>query len=102
MEKVIQRFRAFVELLSAQKVEYLIIGAHALAFHGRPRYTNDLDVFVRRSPENLSALQRVLDAFGFASLKLTQDDFGPDSFVQLTRRRACPNRPHHFHLRARF
>ena len=35
-------FRAFVELLNAHKVEYLIIGAHALAFHGRPRYTNDL------------------------------------------------------------
>ena len=34
-------FRAFVELLNAHKVEYLIIGAHALAFHGRPRYTND-------------------------------------------------------------
>ena len=76
-------FRAFVELLNAQRVEYLIIGAHALAFHGRPRYTNDLDVFVRRSPENLSALLRVLDAFGFASPNLTQDDFGPDSFVQL-------------------
>jgi hypothetical protein len=76
-------FRAFVELLNAHRVEYLIVGAHALAFHGRPRYTNDLDIFVRRSPENLAALLRVLDAFGFGSLKLTEVDFGADSFVQL-------------------
>jgi hypothetical protein len=75
-------FRVFVELLNDNKVDYLIIGAHALAFHGRPRFTNDLDVFVRRSPENLAALLRALEAFGFGSLKLTAEDFGPGVFVQ--------------------
>ncbi len=76
-------FRAFVELLNAQKVEFLIIGAHALAFHGRPRYTNDLDIFIRRTPENIAAVLHALQWFGFGSLRLTADDFGPDSFVQL-------------------
>ena len=76
-------FHAFIELFNAHEVDYLIIGAHALAFHGRPRYTNDLDIFVRRTPENISAVLRALAAFGFGSLGLTPDDFGPDSFVQL-------------------
>ena len=76
-------FRAFVELFSANKVEYLIIGAHALASHGRPRYTSDLDVFVRGSDANLAALLLALEAFGFGSLKLTPADFGPDQFVRL-------------------
>ncbi len=49
-------FRTFVELLNAHKVEYLIIGAHAPAFRGRLRHTNDLDIFVRPSPENLASL----------------------------------------------
>ncbi len=82
-DAALPRFRAFVELLNANKVEYLIIGAHALAFHGRPRYTNDLDVFVRGSDENLTALLGVLQAFGFGSLNLTAADFGPGLFVQL-------------------
>ena len=44
--------REFVELLNANKVEYLVVGAFAVAFHGVPRYTADLDLLVRPTIEN--------------------------------------------------
>ncbi|MCW5965175.1 MAG: hypothetical protein KIT83_14150 [Bryobacterales bacterium] len=54
-----QDFIEFVECLNKRDVEYLLIGAHALAYHGVPRFTGDLDILVRVSPENL---RRTLDA----------------------------------------
>jgi hypothetical protein len=45
-------WRAFIESLNSNGVEYVIVGAVALAYHGFPRYTGDLDVLVRNSPEN--------------------------------------------------
>jgi hypothetical protein len=51
------------------------VGAVALAHHGLPRYTGDLDVWVRNSPENARKLEQSLQSFGFASLGLTARDF---------------------------
>ena len=45
-------WRAFIESLNSNGVEYLVVGAVALAHHGFPRYTGDLDVLVRNSPDN--------------------------------------------------
>jgi hypothetical protein len=77
-------FRDLLALLNENKVEYLIVGAYALAFYGAPRYTGDIDVFVRPHPENA---QRVLDAlidFGFEFSNLAVDDFcTPNRVVQL-------------------
>ena len=53
--------REFIELLNSRGVEYVIVGAHSLAFHGRPRYTGDLDILVRPSPENA---EKLADRFG--------------------------------------
>lgn len=79
-----QDFKELLELLNAHKVEYLIVGAHALAFYGAPRFTGDLDVLVRPDKDNA---QKVLDAladFGFGSLKLTAEDFSQsDKVIQL-------------------
>lgn len=50
--------------LRSHGVEFLIVGAHALAFHARPRFTGDLDVFLRRSAENKERTHRALAAFG--------------------------------------
>jgi hypothetical protein len=44
-------FKEFIELLNSNRVEDVIVGGYALAFHGTPRYTGDLDILVRRSPE---------------------------------------------------
>jgi hypothetical protein len=75
--------REFVELLNSHRVEFVIVGAHALAFHGWPRTTSDIDILVRRSPENADRLEKVITEFGFASLKLTAQHFlEPDQVFQ--------------------
>lgn len=50
--------REFVELFDANKLEYLVVGAFAAAFHGFPRYTADLDLFIRPTRENADELQK--------------------------------------------
>lgn len=74
-------FREFVELLNANGVEYLVVGGYALAAHGQPRYTGDLDLWLRVTPRNLLAALRALDEFGFGSLGLRADDFQTDGAV---------------------
>ena len=76
-------FKEFVELLNAKCVEYLVVGGYALAAHGHPRYTGDIDFWVRSGPVNLSRLLSALDEFGFGSLGLVANDFGRNSVVQL-------------------
>ena len=68
-------WRAFIESLNSHGVEYVVVGAVALAHHGHPRYTGDLDVLVHNSPENAHRLELVLTGFGFASLGLKAADF---------------------------
>jgi len=82
--------REFVGLLNSHRVEFLVVGAHALAWHGLPRYTKDIDFLVHATPENAEALLRVLEQFGFGSFGLKSQDFlAPDQVVQLGRE---PNR----------
>ncbi|MEM9592854.1 MAG: hypothetical protein AAGD06_01225 [Acidobacteriota bacterium] len=54
----------FIELLNSNSVEYLVVGGHAVGFHGFPRMTGDVDFFVRADEENASRLVEVLRAFG--------------------------------------
>ena len=58
----------FIGLLNAEKVRYLVVGAHALAANGRPRATQDLDIFIERTKANIARLASALRAFGFAEL----------------------------------
>jgi hypothetical protein len=62
-------------LLNSHRVEYLVVGAWAVAFHGRPRYTGDVDIFLRRDPANATRMMQVIEAFGFGATGLTQADF---------------------------
>ncbi|HEX8378813.1 MAG TPA: hypothetical protein VF602_13430 [Pedobacter sp.] len=59
----------------------MIVGAHALAFHGKPRHTGDLDIWIKPSSENADKMMRVLNDFGFGSLNLTTDDFLRENYV---------------------
>lgn len=59
--------REFVELLNSRKVDYLVVDGHAVAFHGYPRFTGDIDFFVRPTGENADRIMDVLVAFGFGS-----------------------------------
>jgi hypothetical protein len=68
-------FREFIELLRSERVEYVVVGAYAVAWHGHPRYTSDLDLLVRASPENAERVVNVLRAFGFGSPGLKAADF---------------------------
>ncbi|MFQ6092117.1 MAG: hypothetical protein ACE5OR_05460 [bacterium] len=82
--EVQQDFRDLLALFNAQEVDYIVVGAHALAFHGAPRYTGDMDILVRPDSENAQRILRALGEFGFGSLDLKVEDFTvPDKVVQL-------------------
>lgn len=68
-------YKEFVELLNANEVKYLVVGGYAVALHGYPRYTKDLDVWIERSSENAERLLNALKGFGFGSLDITSNDF---------------------------
>lgn len=82
--KLYHDFKELLELFNAQKVEYIIVGGYALAFHGAPRYTGDIDILVRPAAENARRVLAALDEFGFGSVGLTEEDFKIlDKVVQL-------------------
>ncbi len=70
-----QDFREFIKSLNAHDVKYLIVGGYALALHGHPRYTKDLDVWIEASQDNAAHLLKALEDFGFDSLGLNINDF---------------------------
>lgn len=77
-------FKEFIELLNRHKVRYLVVGGYAVAFHGYPRYTKDLDVWIELSPENADNVINALEEFGFGSLGLKPEDFlENDQIIQL-------------------
>lgn len=77
-------FKELLESFNARRVEYVIVGAYALAHHGVPRFTGDLDVLVRPTPDNARRILTALNAFGFESAGFTVDDFTtPERVVQL-------------------
>ncbi|MEE4599790.1 MAG: DUF6036 family nucleotidyltransferase [Desulfobacteraceae bacterium] len=77
-------FREFIELLNENEVRYLVVGGYAVAFHGHPRYTKDLDVWIGLSPENANKILDALIKFGFGSLGLKSEDFlESDQIIQL-------------------
>jgi hypothetical protein len=61
-------FRDFVCLLNRHEVEYVLVGAYALAYHGVPRATQDFDLYVRPTPQNAARMARALEEFGFVGL----------------------------------
>lgn len=82
--------REFVALLLSRKVEFLLVGGYALAFHGAARFTEDIDFLVLVSPENAGKLADLIEDFGFGELGLSKEDFlDPDQVIQLGR---APNR----------
>jgi hypothetical protein len=74
-------FKEFIELLNENNVGYLVVGGYAVAFHGHPRYTKDLDVWIDLSPDNADKILNALKQFGFGSLGLKPDDFLEDGQI---------------------
>ncbi len=79
-----QDFNEFVQLLLANDVRFLIIGGYALAAHGAPRYTGDLDTWLWVNDDNANRVLVVLESFGFGSLNITREDLlNPNTVIQL-------------------
>ena len=66
-------FDEFIGYLTAHGVEFVVVGAYALAFHGAPRFTGDLDILIRPTLDNAARLLAALDAFGFPVPELTPE-----------------------------
>lgn len=67
-------FDEFCGLLNAHRVEFVIVGAYALAFHGAPRFTGDLDILVRPTEDNGRRVLAAIADFGFPPGALTPSD----------------------------
>ncbi len=68
-------FKEFLKLLNSHQIKYLLIGGYAVNYHGYPRTTGDMDIWVPIQKENAEKLVDVLSKFGFESAKLTVDLF---------------------------
>ncbi len=79
-----QDFKEFIQLLNDNQVNYLVIGGYAVAIHGHPRYTKDIDIWIEISEKNSQKIITALTEFGFGSLGLTAQDFQePHQIIQL-------------------
>jgi hypothetical protein len=79
-----QDFKEFIQSLNDNQVRYLVIGGYAVALHGYPRYTKDIDIWVEMTQENAENMLKALEQFGFGSLDIELEDFlKPDSVIQL-------------------
>ena len=79
-----QDFREFIRSLNDNGVRYLVIGGYAVALHGYPRYTKDIDIWIEMRADNAERMVAALEQFGFGSLGLQAADFlVPDQIVQL-------------------
>lgn len=79
-----QDFKEFIQSLNDNQVRYLVVGGYAVALHGYPRYTKDIDIWIQLAPKNASRIISALEQFGFGSLGLKEQDFlAPDTIIQL-------------------
>lgn len=77
-------FKEFIASLNDKGVRYLVVGGYAVALHGHPRYTKDLDVWIEMNESNAARLLEALRQFGFDSLGLEVQDFlVADQIMQL-------------------
>lgn len=79
-----QRLDEFVALLNDKQVRYLVIGGYAVGFHSRPKFTDDIDIWIDNSLENAEKVLAVLNEFGFSELDITVNDLmDADNVIQL-------------------
>jgi hypothetical protein len=79
-----KNFKEFIKLLNKNEVRYLIVGGYAVALHGHPRYTKDLDIWIWINETNVKKLIQTLKEFGFSALGFNSKDFlTPGNIVQL-------------------
>lgn len=74
-------FEDFIQLLNKHKVAYMIVGGYALALHGRPRHTGDLDIWINISDDNATRMVTVLNDFGMGQLGFQKEDFLQPGYI---------------------
>ncbi len=72
--KIIKDLQEFLALLQKNDVRYLIVGGYAIAYHARPRYTDDIDIWIEANPANAVKIINVLSEFGFPTETLNPDE----------------------------
>ena len=75
MERVEKDYEKFLQLLISNNVRYCIVGAYAVAYHVRPRYTKDMDILIESSGDNARKVLDALREFGFEEVDLSEEDF---------------------------
>lgn len=84
--EIYPEFQEFFKSLNTHRVEYVIVGAYALAYHGVPRATQDLDILIAANPDNADRVLAALDAFGFGDLGIEKEELSkPKIFFRLGR-----------------
>ena len=77
-------FKEFLQLLNDHQVEYLLIGGYAVGYHGYPRATGDMDIWIALNPANAEKLVAVLAAFGFVASSISPDLFlQPNNIIRM-------------------
>ncbi len=77
-------FKEFLKLLNENKVRYLLIGGYAVAFHGYPRTTGDMDIWIAIDPQNASCVVKTLHEFGFGESELHEELFtNPKNIIRM-------------------
>ncbi len=74
-------YRDMLRALSAEQARYLLVGAYAMAAHGYPRATMDIDIWVEPSTANAEAVLRALARFGAPLLDLTSEDLQQEGMI---------------------
>lgn len=74
-------FEDFVKLLNRYDVAYMIVGGYALAFHGKPRHTGDLDIWINVSEKNANKMIEVINHFGLSSMGFSKEDFLKPGYI---------------------
>ena len=79
-----QDYKDMFKILNEEKVEYLIVGAHAVIFYAEPRYTRDIDLWVNPTKENVDSLWNALVKFGAPLIDITKEEFeNPNLIYQI-------------------
>ncbi len=79
--KIEKDFEELLELLNRHKVKYCIVGAYAVAFYGRPRYTKDIDIFIQPDSKNSKKIIAALKDFGFKDVEKFADDLQDENTI---------------------
>lgn len=72
---LVKDFENFIKLLHRCKVRYMIVGAYAVAFHGKPQHAKSLDIWVSIREENIDRLLKAIEGFGISASRFPKEDF---------------------------